>query len=86
VCLSHDPKIDEPALKILLPSSAKYIGALGSRATQAARRANLQEAGLAPSDIDRLRGPVGLDIGAKSPEEIAVSILAEIIQVRHGKN
>lgn len=83
VCLSHDPKIDEPALRLLLPSAVAYVGALGSRTTQAQRRQNLLDAGLSPAAVERLKGPVGLSIGAKSPEEIAVSILAEMIQVRH---
>lgn len=82
VCLSHDPKIDEPALRLLLPSRAGYVGALGSRTTQAQRRESLLASGLSEADVSRLHGPVGLAIGARTPEEIAVSILAQIVQVR----
>jgi xanthine dehydrogenase accessory factor len=84
VMLTHDPKIDDPALAIALSSPAFYIGALGSRKTQAARRQRLLEAGFEPGQLDRIHGPVGLEIGARLPEEIAVSILAEIIAVRRG--
>jgi len=80
VTLTHDPKLDDPALAVTLRSPAFYIGALGSKKTQAARHARLAEAGF--SDVERARicGPVGLNIGAKSPAEIAISILAEITQ------
>ncbi|MCC7434318.1 MAG: XdhC family protein [Methanoregulaceae archaeon] len=84
VVLTHDPKIDDVALVHLLRSPVAYIGALGSRATQAKRRAFLLEQGFSEGEIDRIHGPVGLNIGARTPEEIAVSILAEIIQVRRG--
>lgn len=84
VMLTHDPKIDDPALEIALRSPAFYIGALGSRKTQSARRQRLLEAGIEPLQLDRLHGPVGLEIGARLPEEIAVSILAEIIAVMRG--
>ncbi len=80
--LSHDPKIDDPAL--LLAFAAKrppaYIGALGSRKTQAKRHQRLQDKGLTPEQIAQICGPIGLDIGAQSPAEIAVAILAQIIQ------
>jgi len=79
VTLTHDPKIDDPGLRAALQSDAFYIGCLGSRRTHAARCARLAEAGFAPEMIDRLHGPAGLDIGAKTPAEIAVSILAQII-------
>lgn len=82
--LAHDPKIDDPALRAALPSRAFYVGALGSRRSQAARRARLTEAGLAPGHLDRLRGPIGLDLGALTPEEIALAILAEITACRRG--
>ncbi len=78
VTLTHDPKLDDPALQTALRSPAFYIGALGSRKTQAARVQRLREAGLDETEITRLKAPVGLDIGARSPAEIAVSIMAEI--------
>lgn len=83
VTLSHDPKIDEPALSLALPSAAFYVGALGSRTTQAKRRERLKAQGLADSDLDRLHGPVGLELGAEAPEEIALSIMAEIVAARN---
>lgn len=78
VTLSHDPKLDDPALHASLRSPAYYIGALGSRRTQAKRRARLEEAGFEAAVIARIHGPVGLDIGASSPAEIALSIAAEL--------
>lgn len=81
VTLSHDPKIDDPALLVALTSPAFYIGALGSMKTQKNLKERLVDAGLPKSSINRLKGPVGLDIGAKTPAEIALSILAEIIEV-----
>ena len=78
VTLSHDPKLDDPALQVALRSPAFYVGALGSRKTQAARVPRLRAGGLGEAEIARLKAPVGLDIGARSPAEIAVSILAEI--------
>ena len=78
VTLTHDPKLDDPALQVALRSPAFYIGALGSRKTQAARIKRLQQAGFGESEMARLKAPVGLDIGARSPAEIAVSIMAEI--------
>ena len=85
VVLSHDPKLDDPALEIALRSPARYVGALGSRRTQAARRKRLLEAGVNESQLARLAGPVGLDLGGRAPAEIALAIMAEIIAVRHGK-
>jgi xanthine dehydrogenase accessory factor len=76
--LTHDPKLDEPALDAALRSEAFYVGALGSRRTHAARCQRLRERGFGAADLARLHGPIGLDIGAQSPAEIAVSILAEI--------
>ena len=81
--LTHDPKIDDPALKIVLASHAFYIGALGSRTTQAKRLERLRDAGLSDEQLARLRGPIGLEIGAKSPEEIALAVMAEIVAARH---
>ncbi len=81
VTLTHDPKIDDPALTVALKSDAFYIGALGSKRTHAGRCQRLKEAGFADADLARIHGPVGLSIGALTPAEIAVSILAEITQV-----
>ncbi len=78
VLLTHDPKIDDPALEVLLQTPAYYIGALGSRRTHARRLERLLSAGHSPASLARIRGPAGLDIGARSPAEIAVSILAEL--------
>jgi len=80
VTLSHDPKLDDPALVLALASPAFYVGALGSRTTQAARRERLRAAGCDAAALARIHGPVGLDIGARSPAEIAVSILAQMTQ------
>jgi xanthine dehydrogenase accessory factor len=81
--LTHDPKLDDPALKIALPSQAFYVGALGSRTTQAKRRQRLLEEGLTEAQLNRLHGPIGLDIGAGMPEEIAMSIMAQIVAARN---
>jgi xanthine dehydrogenase accessory factor len=80
VTLTHDPKLDDPALQGALRSPAFYIGALGSKKTHAARVARLTEAGFSNNEIARIHGPVGLAIGAKSPAEIAISIMAEITE------
>jgi xanthine dehydrogenase accessory factor len=86
VTLTHDPKLDDPALAVALRSECFYIGALGSRRTHAARCARLREMGFTDSDLARIHGPVGLAIGAVSPAEVAVSILAEMTQIlRHGE-
>ncbi len=85
VCvLSHDPKFDEPALAIALPSRARYVGAIGSRKTQAERRRRLTDQGLPPEAIARLRGPIGLNLGGRRPVETALAILAEMVAVRYG--
>ncbi|MEO0621634.1 MAG: XdhC/CoxI family protein [Pseudomonadota bacterium] len=78
--LTHDPKIDDAALMRALPSEAFYIGALGSKRTHAKRVARLQEAGFSEAQIARIDGPIGLDIGARSPAEIALSVLAEMTE------
>jgi len=79
--LTHDPKIDDPALTLALRSEAFYVGALGSRRTHAKRVERLREAGFDAAAINRIRGPVGLAIGARTPAEIAISIMAEITAV-----
>ncbi len=84
VALTHDPKLDDLALMEALKSPAFYVGAIGSRVNQAKRRARLAEHfGLTAAELDRLHGPVGLDIGARTPPEIALSILAEMTAVRY---
>lgn len=83
--LTHDPKFDEPALIGSLETRARYIGAVGSRKTSRERKDRLRAAGVSDDSIGRIRGPVGLDIGANTPEEMAVSIMAEIIAVRKGR-
>jgi xanthine dehydrogenase accessory factor len=84
VVLTHEERLDVPALTAALASEAFYIGAIGSRRTQAKRRERLLEAGLAEEQLERLAGPAGLDLGAQTPAETAVSILAEILAVRAG--
>ncbi len=84
VALTHDPKLDDAALLEALKSPAFYVGALGSKKNNDARRKRLAGFDLAPAEIERLRGPVGLKIGSKTPPEIAVAILAELTAVRHG--
>jgi xanthine dehydrogenase accessory factor len=82
VTLTHDPKLDDPALAVALRSPAFYIGALGSRRTHASRLQRLGALGFDATTLARIHGPVGMDIGALSPAEIALSILAQITQVR----
>lgn len=84
VTLTHDPKLDDPALSRALPSEAFYVGALGSTRTHAKRVARLTEAGLSQADLARLHAPVGLDIKARTPAEIAVSVLAQVVSVMRG--
>lgn len=84
VVLTHDEKIDNPALAVALTSPARYVGALGSRKTHARRMEALQAAGLTAEQIARIRAPIGINIGARRPEEIAVSIIAEIVAVMNG--
>lgn len=85
VFLTHDPKIDDPGLHVALRSPAFYVGALGSRRTHAKRVERLRQAGFGEAEIARVRAPVGLAIGAVSPAEIAVSILAEVTAARRGR-
>jgi xanthine dehydrogenase accessory factor len=84
VVLSHDAKLDEPALDAALRSQAFYVGALGSRRTQESRRRRLAEAGFEEKDLARIHGPVGLDIGAITTAEMAIAIMAEMIRARRG--
>ena len=86
VVLTHDDKFDVPALKAALATEAFYVGALGSRRNQERRRERLLEAGVDESELERISGPCGLDLGAESQPETAVSILAEIIAVRNGRD
>jgi xanthine dehydrogenase accessory factor len=85
VVLTHDPKLDDAALTIALRSPARFIGAMGSRRAQAARRERLLAAGMNDEDLERLSAPVGLDLGATGREETALSILAEVVAARHGR-
>ena len=80
VTLTHDPKVDEPALIAALQSEVFYIGALGSRRTHQERCIRLEEAGISAQQLQRIRAPIGLDISAQSPAEIAVSIMAEMTE------
>ena len=84
VLLTHDPKLDDPALIAALRSSCFYIGALGSKKTQAARKARMKEQGFDDAALSRIHGPIGLNIGARSPAEIAVAILGEITLTLRG--
>lgn len=85
VTLTHDPKLDDPALAVALRSPAFYIGALGSRRTHAARVDRLKALGFGDNEIGRIHAPIGLAIGAVSPAEIAISILAQITQTLHAE-
>ena len=85
VVLTHDPKFDVPALACALGSQARYIGAQGSRVTHEGRRQQLREQGFSDSDMARIRSPIGLDIGSRTPAELAVSILAEVLAVQYNR-
>lgn len=86
VVLAHDPKFEDPAMEVLLQSDVGYIGAVGSRSTSQERLVRLRSMGFTDEQLDRIHGPVGLNLGGKSPEEIALSIMAEITAVRNGKD
>ncbi len=83
--LTHDPKFDEPALIAALGRPARYVGAIGSRKTSQDRRERLREHGLSDEQLSRIHAPIGLNIGSKTPEEVALSIAAEIVSVRRGR-
>ncbi len=84
VILTHDPKIDEPALKAVLGKGAGYVGAIGSRKTHAERFERMAKHGVDPAQLAEVYAPIGLNLGAETPEEIALAIMAEIVAVRHG--
>jgi xanthine dehydrogenase accessory factor len=84
--LTHDPKLDDAALAIALESEAAYVGAMGSRRAQAQRRERLLAAGVEEELLERVAAPIGLDLGAVSPEETALSIMAEVVAVRNGRD
>jgi xanthine dehydrogenase accessory factor len=86
VVLTHDPKLDDAALVLALDSPARFVGAMGSRRAQAKRRERLLELGRSEDELERISAPVGLDLGAVSREETALSILAEIVAARHGRD
>ena len=82
--LTHDPKLDDAALVLALRSDAGYIGAMGSRRAQASRRERLLALGIAEAELARIAAPIGLDLGALTAEETALSIMAEVVAVKHG--
>jgi xanthine dehydrogenase accessory factor len=84
--LTHDPKLDDAALELALHSEAPYVGAMGSRRAQAQRRERLLGKGLEEELLDRIAAPIGLDLGAVTPEETALSIMAEVVAVRNGRD
>lgn len=84
--LTHDPKFDEPTLKVVLNHELGYVGAIGSRKTGMERNERLLKQGLSEEQIGRIHGPIGLNLGGASPEEMALAIMAEIVAVRHGKD
>jgi xanthine dehydrogenase accessory factor len=84
VILTHDPKFDIPILEFALKSPVGYLGAMGSRRTHEKRKANLREMGITDEEIERIHAPLGLDLGARTPEETAVSIMAQVIALRTG--
>ena len=82
--LAHDPKLDDPALLMAFAAGCRYVGALGSKKTQAERRGRLAAAGVSAVDIGRLHGPIGLDLGGREPAETALAIMAEVVADRYG--
>jgi xanthine dehydrogenase accessory factor len=84
--LTHDPKIDDQVLRVALAAEPAYIGAMGSKRAQESRRERLVAAGVGEDELKRISAPIGLDLGAVSSEEIAVSIMAELLAVRHGRD
>jgi xanthine dehydrogenase accessory factor len=84
--LTHDPKFDEPTLKVVLSRNVGYVGAVGSRKTKEERDERLRKQGLTEEQIRRIHGPIGLNIGATGPEEMALAIMAEIVATRHRKD
>ena len=82
--LTHDPKLDDPALVEALRAGCRYVGAIGSRRTQAARRQRLRDGGLSEAQVAALRGPIGLDLGGREPAEVALAIIAEVVAARYG--
>jgi xanthine dehydrogenase accessory factor len=81
--LTHDPKLDDPGLHVALNSPAFYIGALGSKSTQQKRRDRLKVEGFSDAQLERIHGPIGLPLGGRTPEEVALAILAEIVAARN---
>jgi len=84
--LTHDPKFDEPTLKVVLQRELGYIGAIGSRKTSEERAERLKKQGLTEEQVQRIHGPIGLKLGGSSPEEIALAIMAQIVATRHNKD
>jgi xanthine dehydrogenase accessory factor len=84
--LTHDPKFDEPTLMVVLKHEVGYVGAIGSRKTGAERSERLRQQGMSEQQLQRIHGPIGLNLGGVSPEELALSIMAEIVAVHHGRN
>jgi xanthine dehydrogenase accessory factor len=84
--LTHDPKLDDAALELALRSDAPYVGAMGSRRAQAQRRERLLAVGLDEETLDRIAAPIGLDLGAVTPEETALSVMSEVVAVRNGRD
>jgi xanthine dehydrogenase accessory factor len=84
--LTHDPKFDEPTLRVVLSREVGYIGAIGSRKTSEERSERLKQSGVTDEQLSRIHGPIGLNIGATSPEEMALAIMAEIVATRHGRD
>jgi len=84
--LTHDPKFDEPTLKVVLQHKVAYVGAIGSRKTSLERHERLLRQGLTGEQLSRIHGPIGIDLGGKSPEEMALAIMAEIVALHYGKD